>query len=206
MGMRTGSVDGDTELHADGRQRCHRGPGLQRRRAQATSGQVARSVHCFPPLPRVCIPFMLPSCPCQRARHSSLYGEQSWCLLPTIFVSLSFFLSRVSLGKYMCARAISSLGSARFLLTKGVRRMLENFEDFLRRPRPASSESPAARGTPVTSTSSAAHGARHKFWKVLSSVCIHSKCTRALTFENVFQLCRCRVSGAAGLLRCCACA
>ena len=165
-------------------------------------------------------PFILPSCLCplvprERSQNSArlrsrLYGAQSPCLLPTICVSLSLFLSRVSLGKCVCvcarARAISSLGTARFLLTKGARRMLENFEDFLRRPQPASSESPAARGAPVTSTSSAAHGARHIFWKVPSSVCIHSKCSSALTFENVFQPCRCSISGAAGLLRSCTCA
>jgi hypothetical protein len=112
VGMRTGSVDGDTELHADGRQRCHRGPGLQRRRAQATSGQVARSIHCFPPLPRVCIPFYpaLLSLPAGSAGAQpdtlracvGCYGALSPCLFPTIFVSLSLFLSRVSLGKCVC--------------------------------------------------------------------------------------------------------
>ena len=62
FGMRAGSADGDTELHADGGQRCHCGPGLQRRRAQAPCGQVARSVHGVAPLPRVCIPTV--PCPC----------------------------------------------------------------------------------------------------------------------------------------------
>ena len=51
-------------------------------------------------------PFILPSCPQPDTLRACVgcAGRSPWCLLPTIFVSLSFSLSRVSLGKcvYVC--------------------------------------------------------------------------------------------------------
>lgn len=131
--MRAGSADGDTELHADGGQWCHCGPGLQRRRAQAPGGQVARSVYRVAPFPRVCIPTVC-------------HALARWYLQAPL-------RPRGSAGRESGRRELRRL-------TLEARRMLDNFQDFLQRPRPSASESPAARGSAApTASSSAAHGA-----------------------------------------------